>query len=134
MIFSEECRKIYLERMKEIGYTMLLNDYIESVFQDFERYLKIKRVYEDDIELIFKQNTSENNLHEIVTGIYSNKDISLKSIECQTKHDVTGMKTTSLTNKILGFDNIFFNSLLGLAPHCDFKYNDENVSQKKLQI
>ena len=39
-IIVEEYRKIYLEKSREDGFTILLNGYLESVFQDFESYLR----------------------------------------------------------------------------------------------
>ena len=45
--------------MNEDGYTILLNCYIQSVFQDFESYLRTKRVSEEDFELTLKQHISK---------------------------------------------------------------------------
>ena len=41
-IIVEEYRKIYLEKVKEDGHTVLLNSYIQAVFEDFESYLRTK--------------------------------------------------------------------------------------------
>ena len=72
----EEYRKLYLEKMKEVGYIVLLNGYVQSVFQDFESYLRTTRVSEVDNELTLKQFDSKFSTHEITPGIYSNKDSS----------------------------------------------------------
>ena len=76
MIIIEEYRKIYSEKMNEDGYTSLLNGFIQSVFQDFESYLRTKRVSKDDFELILKQYFSKVITYEIAPGICSNKDFS----------------------------------------------------------
>ena len=91
----EEYRKLDLEKVNEDGYTIILIGYIQSAFQDFESYLRTKRVSEDDIELILKQNKPKFITDEITTVIYSNKDISdaLKSFRCQIKCDDISIKS-----------------------------------------
>ena len=132
-IIVEEYRKIYLEKSREDGYTALLNGYIQSVFQDFESYLRTERVSDDVIKLILKQYNSQFKTYKLTPGIYSFKDISdaLKPFECQIEYDDISMRTNLLTNKILRFDKkSFFNSFLGFSPYWDYKNDNEYISQK----
>ena len=61
--------KNYLEKTKEDGYTILINGYVQSVFQYFESYLRTKRVSEDDVEVFFKLYISKFMIYEITHGI-----------------------------------------------------------------
>ena len=89
-IIVEEYRRIYLEKSKEDGYTILLNGYIQSVFQDFESYLRTEGVSEDDIELISKQYNSKFKTYKLSPGIYSFQDISdvLEPFGCHVEYDM----------------------------------------------
>ena len=132
-IIVEEYRKIYLEKSREDGYTILLNGYIQSVFQHFESYLRTERVSEDDIELVLKEFNSKFKTYELTPGIYSFKDISdaLKHFGCHVEYDDISMRTDLLTNKILRFDkNSFFKSLLGFSSGWDYKNNNDYVSDE----
>ena len=132
-VIIEEYTKIFLEKINEDGYTILLNGYIQSVFQDFESYLRTERVSEDDVELILKQYNSKFKTYELTPGIYSFQDISdaLKPFGCHVEYDDISMKSDLLTNKILRFDkNSFFKTLLGFSSGWDYKNNNDYVSDK----
>ena len=122
--------------MNEYGYTFLLNGYIQSVFQNFESFLRIKRVSEDEIELVLKQYNSKFITYEITPGICSKNGISdaLKSFGCQVKYDDISKKTSLLTDKNLRFDK---NSILVLywdLVIIGFAKIITNLLVKKLQI
>ena len=68
-IIVEEYRKIYLEKMNEGRYTILVIGYIQSIFQDFESSLRTERDSQDDIELVLKQYNSKLLNCEIGPGI-----------------------------------------------------------------
>ena len=109
-IIIEEYRKSYSEKMNEDGCTILFNGYFESVFQDFEGYLRTKRASEDDIELLLKQYKSKFNTYKRIPGFYSKKYISdvLISLGCQVQHNDSSMKTNLLTDKNLRLDKNSF--------------------------
>ena len=65
------------KRMKDEQYMKILAMYIDSVFQDFESYLRTEvDLVEDDIRLVFDEYKSSFITYELQPGIYTFKDIS----------------------------------------------------------
>ena len=123
--------------MNEVGCTILLNGYYQSIFQEFEVYLRKKRVSEVDIELISKQYKSKLDTYKLVPGNYPNNYTSdaLLSFGCQLKYDDSSTKTRLLTDKILRFyKNSVFIFLLGFSAYWDYKNNKECMSQKTTDL
>ena len=76
-IIIEEYKKQVTKRMKDDKYMFILNLYVNSVFQDFESYLRTEvDLVEDDIKLVLDEYNSNFNTYELTPGIYTFKDIS----------------------------------------------------------
>ena len=76
-IIIEEYRKQVAKRMKDDKYMFILNLYVNSVFQDFESYLRTEvDLVEDDITLVLDEYNSSFITYELQPGIYTFKDIS----------------------------------------------------------
>ena len=109
--------------------------YARSPFRDFESYLRIVVVLdEDDIQLILKQNKSKFISYERTPGIYQIKDISevvyklgYQEETLQIEYDNMSMKTNffnrfGLTFGTLRFDEKYFcEALSGFKPYWDYK-------------
>ena len=134
----EDYRKRYLEKKKEDGYTILLKGcYFQSIFQDFESYLRLNRVSEDDIELILKEYNSKFVAHEKFLGAYSNRIVSdtRRSFGYQIKDDDFSLKTNLLTGKNLRSDNTSsFNFVLEFSPFWDYKNFNEHIIEKCIDL
>ena len=76
-IIIEEYREQVTKRMKDDQYMKILADYVGSVFQDFESYLRTEvDLVEDDVELVLDEYNSSFITYELDIGIYTFKDIS----------------------------------------------------------
>ena len=63
--------------MKDEQYMNILAIYTNSVFQDFESFLRTQiDLVEDDIKLVLEEYNSSFITYEITHGIYTFKDIS----------------------------------------------------------
>ena len=72
----EAYRKLGLEKSSTVGYIFLLMGFSRAPFRDFESYLMIVIVLdEDEIQLILKQCFSNFVTYELSQGIYLVKDI-----------------------------------------------------------
>ena len=75
-IIIEEYREQVTKRVKDVAYTIIMTGYIESIFQDFESFLKAEvDLVEDDIRLVSNEYNSSFVTYELETGIYTFKDI-----------------------------------------------------------
>ena len=76
-IFIKEYREQVTKRMKAEKYMNILAVYIDSVFQDFESYLRTEvDLVEDDIKLVLDEYNSSFITYEIEPGIYTFGDLS----------------------------------------------------------
>ena len=76
-IIIEEYKEQVPKRMKDEQYMNILAMYIDSVFQDFESYLRTEvDLVEDDIKLVLDDYNSSFITYELQPGIYTFKDIS----------------------------------------------------------
>ena len=63
--------------MEDEGYMNNLAGYTSSIIQDFESYLRTEvDLVEDDIRLLFGENFSNFNTHQITPHLYTLKDLS----------------------------------------------------------
>ena len=125
-------QELKLEKTSTDGYYILLTNYFESPFRDFESYLRIVIGLDDeDIQLILKQYNSNFVTYEITPGIYTFKDIaeSIYKIagergSLKIEYDDISMKTKIIFDYFssLRFNNkSFFHTLLGFTPYWDYK-------------
>ena len=76
-IIIEEYEKQVTKRMKDEQYMTILTIYTNSVFQDFESFLRTQiDLVEDDIKLVLDEYNSSFITCELELGIYSYKDIT----------------------------------------------------------
>ena len=76
-IIIEEYREQLTKRMKDEQYMNILAIYTNSVFQDFESFLRTQIDFvEDDIKLVLDEYNSSFITYEIEPGIYSYREIS----------------------------------------------------------
>ena len=94
-------RELSIEKCQTDGCYFLLRNYTQSLFRDFESYLKIlTSLNEDDFQLLFKQYNSKFITYEISPGIYTFEDISevlSRGFEKKTKSEG---KYNQILNKI----------------------------------
>ena len=77
-IIIDEYKKQVAERMNDSGYMNIIAGYTESVFQDFESFLRTEvDLVEDDIKLVLDEYNSNFVTYELDPGIYSYKDIAI---------------------------------------------------------
>ena len=73
----EEYREQVTKRMEDDKYMLVLAMYIDSVFQDFESFLRTEiDLVEDDVRLVLEEYNSIFITFELETGIYTFKDSS----------------------------------------------------------
>ena len=76
-IVIKKYREQVTKRMKDDKYMNNFAIYIDSVFQDFESFLRTQIVLvEDDIKLVLDEYNSRFITYELEPGIYTFKDIS----------------------------------------------------------
>ena len=76
-IIIEEYKKQVTKRMNDDGYLNILARYTNSVFQDFESFLRTQiDLVEDDIKLVLDEYNSSFITYKLEPGIYTFKDIS----------------------------------------------------------
>ena len=144
----DEFFKLSHEKINSDGYMILLLGYSNSLFRDFESYLRIVvGLDEEDIRLILKQYNSHFITYELTPGIYTIQDISDvihtfsgHSEIIQIEYDDISMKTkfilkfknnnekTMFALGTLRFDDrSFFHTLLGFTPYWDYKPTSSNT-------
>ena len=150
-IIIEEYKKQVTKRMKDDKYLFILNFYVNSVFQDFESYLRTEvDLVEDDIKLVLDEYNSNFNTYELTPGIYTFRDISeaLSKIlqpEYEGHHNEIDIEFDNITMKTklvvrygiiaIRFDEkSFFSSTLGFIPGWDYKSYNKYTSQKIVNL
>ena len=150
-IIIEEYREQVTKRMKDVGYMNFVADYVRSVFQDFESYMRTEvDLVEDDIELVLDEYNSNFITYEISPGIYTFKDISealfnilqteypRPSNVIDIEYDDNTMKTKLVVRSgfiAIGFDEkSFFSTVLGFKSGWDYNHYNKYTSQKILNL
>ena len=76
-IIIKEYREQVTKRMKDGGYMNIIARYTNSVFQDFESFVRTQiDLVEDDIKLVLDEYNSSFITYKLEPGIYTFKDIS----------------------------------------------------------
>ena len=150
-IIIEEYKKQVTKRMKDDKYMFILNLYVNSVFQDFESYLRTEvNLVEDDIKWVLDEYNSSFITYELEPGIYTFKDISealLKILqpEYEGYHNAIDFEFDNITMKTklvvragiiaIRFDEkSFFSNVLGFTSGWDYKHYNEYTSQKIVNL
>ena len=150
-IIIEEYKKQVTKRMKDDKYLEILAGYTNSVFQDFESFLRTQiDLIEDDLKLVLDEYNSSFITYELEPGIYTFKDISeglLKILqrEYEGYHNAINIEYDDITMKTklvvrygiiaIRFDEkSFFNTVLGFTPGWDYKRYNKYISQKIVNL
>ena len=137
--------------MKNGKYLVILAMYIDSVFQDFESFLRTKvDLAEDDIKLVLDEYNSSFITYELEPGIYTFIDISkalfnilqpefeLYNNSIDIEYDEIAMKTKLVVRPgiiAIRFDEeSFFSTILGFTSGWDYKHNNTYISQKIVNL
>ena len=142
----EEFREKATKRMKDDVFMRVLANYVSSVFQNFENFLRTEIVLvEDDIKLGLDQNNSGFTTYQLRPGIYTFEETSeFLTSNTQKENDASHsinievnditMKTKLIVRSgiiaIRFNENSFFSSIFGFNPHWDDKHYIEYFSQK----
>ena len=128
--------------MKGDKYMLILARYIESVFQDFESFLRTEiDVVENDIRLVLDEYSSSFVTYDLGLGIYTFKDFSnalfnnlqpeykLYNNSVDIEYDYIAMET-SLTVRLgiiaISLDEKSFScNVLGFSSVWDYKHYNE---------
>ena len=150
-IFIEKYEEQVTKRMNDEQYMNILAFYTNSVFQDFESFLKTQiNLVEDDIKLVLDEYNSSFITYELEPGIYTFKDISeaffnILQSDCPgdcnvivIEYDDIKMKT-KLDVKAgiiaIRFDEkSFFSTILGFTPGWDYKHYNKYISRKIVNL
>ena len=137
--------------MEDGGYMNILARYTDSVFQDFDSFLRTQiYLVQDDIKLVPDEYNSNFNTLELTPGIYTFKDISeaLYNIlqseypgpgnAIYIEYDDITMKTKLVLKYgiiALRFDEkSFFKTVLGFTSGWDYKFYIKYTSQKIVNL
>ena len=150
-IIIEEYKKQVTKRMKDVGYMNIVADYVRSVFQDFESYLRTEVDLVDDyIKLVLDEYNSNFITFELEPGIYTFKDISEALFNfLQTEYpgpsnviiieydDITGKTKLVVRDGIIAIrfdEKSFFSTILGFTSGWDYKHYNRYISQKFVNL
>ena len=150
-IIIEEYKEQVTKRMKDWGYMDILAEYIRSVFQDFESFLRTQiDLVEVDIKLVLDAYNSSFITYELQPGINTFKEISEALFNILQpgypgsgdviviEYDDITMRTKLVLRygiMVIGFDEkSFFNTVLGFNPGWDYKHYNKYISQKILNL
>ena len=150
-IIIEEYREQVTKRMKDGGYMNIIARYTNSVFQDFESFLRTEvDLVEDDIKLVLDEYNSNFNTHKLTAGIYTFKDISknlfnILQSEYPGPSNVIDIEYDDITMKTklhvrygiiaIRFDEkSFFSTVLGFNSGWDYKFYNKYTSQKIVNL
>ena len=150
-IIIEENKEQVTKRMKDEQYMSILAMYIDSVFQDFESFLRTEvDLVEDDIKLVLDEYNSSFITYELEPGIYTYKDLSetlfntLQS-EYPGPNNVIDIKYDDITRKtklvvrsgIIAIrldEKSFFSNILAFISGWDYKHYNEYFSRKIVNL
>ena len=150
-IIIEEYNEQVTKRMKDDGYMNILERYTNSVFQDFESFLRTQiDLVEDDVKPVLDEYNSSFITYELEPGIYTFKDISeallnILQVEYPRPINTINIEFDDITRKTKLVVNIgiiairfdeksFFSTILGFIPGWDYKHYNKYVSQKIVNL
>ena len=150
-IIIEEYREQVTKRLKDDKYMRILSQYTNSLFQDFESFLRTEvDLVNDDVKLVLDEYNSSFVLYELDPCIYTFKDISeglLKILQPEydgyhnaidIEYDDITMKTKLVVRSgiiAIRFDEkSFFSTILGFTPGWDYKHYNKYTSQKVVNL
>ena len=137
--------------MKDGGYMNIIARYTNSVFQDFESFLRTQiDLVEDDINLVLDEYNSNFITYKLTPGIYTFKDFSetlfnILQPEYPGPGNVVDIEYDDITLKTklvvrygiiaIRFDEkSFFNTVLGFNSGWDYKFHNKYTSQKIVNL
>ena len=146
----KEYRNQVTKRMKVDKYMRNLAIYVNSIFQDFESFLRAVNLVEDDISLVLDKYNSIFITYELQPGISTSKDLSealfnILQSEYPGPSNVIDIEFDHLTRKskllvrnsiiAMRFDEMSFSStILGFNPNWDYKHYNKYISQKIVNL
>ena len=152
-IIIKEYREQVTKRMKDGGYMNIIARYTNSVFQDFESFLRTQiDLVEDDIKLVLDEYNSSFITYKLEPGIYTFKDISetlfnILQSEYPGPGNVIDIEYDDITMKTklvvrygiiairFRFDEkSFFSTVLGFNSGWDYKVYNKYTSQKIVNL
>ena len=150
-IIIEEYEEQVTKRMNDEQYMNILAIYTNSVFQDFESYLRTEvDLVEDDIKLVLDEYNSIFITYELEPGLYTFKDISEALFNIlQTEYpgpsnviiieydDITGKTKLVVRDGIIAIrfdEKSFFSTILGFTSGWDYKHYNKYTSQKVVNL
>ena len=150
-IIIEEYEEQVTKRMNDEQYMNILARYTNSVFQDFESFLRTQiDLIESDIELVLEEYNSNFITYELRPGIYTFKDISealynILQSEYPGPGNVIDIEYDDITMKTklvvrygiiaIRFDEkSFFSTILGFTSGWDYKFYNKYTSQKFVSL
>ena len=150
-IIIEEYKKQVTKRMNDEQYMIILARYTNSVFQDFESFLRTQiDLIESDVKLVLDEYNSSFITYELEPGIYTFKDISkallnILQIEYPGPSNVINIEFDDIARKTKLVVNIgiiairfdeksFFSTILGFTPGWDYKHYNKYISQKIVNL
>ena len=150
-IIIEEYKKQVTKRMNDDGYMNILARYTNSVFQDFESFLRTQiDLVEDDIKLVLDEYNSNFITYKLTPGIYTFKDISETLFNIlqseypgsgnviDIEYDDIAMKTKLVVRYgiiAIRFDEkSFFSTVLGFNSGWDYIFYNKYASQKNVNL
>ena len=150
-IIIKEFKEQVTKRMEDGGYMNFLARYTNSVFQDFESFLRTQiDSVEDDINIVLDEYNSNFNTYELTPGIYTFNDVSealynIIQSEYPGPGNVIDIEYDDITMKTklvvrygiiaIRFDEkSLFSSILGFIPGWDYKFYNKNTSQKIVNL
>ena len=138
--------------MRDDKNTLILSTYVDSVFQDFESFLRTQvDLFEDDNILVLDEYNSSFITYEISPGLYTFKDNSgaifnILQLEYPESSNENVIEFDDITRKTkldkksgiiaIKFDekSIVFSTVLGFTAGWDYKHFNEYISQKIVNI
>ena len=137
--------------MKDEQHMRIFAKYIDSVFQNFESFLKTEiDLVEDDIKLVLDEYISSSIIYDLTPGIYTFKDVSEALFNLlQLKYPESGseiviefdaiIKKTILVvrpgNIAKRFDEqSFFRAISGFISGWDYKHYNKYTSQNFVNL
>ena len=150
-IIIKEFEEQVTKRMEDGQYMNILGIYTNSVFHDFESFLRSQiDLVESDIKLVLDEYNSNFNTYELTPGIYTFKDISealynVLQSEYPGPANVIDIEYDDISKKTklfagygimaLRFDEkSFFNTILGFTSGWDYKSYNNYTSQKIVNL
>ena len=150
-IIIDEYVEQVAKRMRDGQYMKILAGYVNTVFQDFESYIRTEvDLVEDDVKLVLDEYNSSFITYGLEPGIYTFKDISealLKILqpEYERYHNAIDFEFDDITMKtklVVRSDIIairldeksFFSTILGFTLGWDYKHYIKYTSQKIVNL